>query len=135
MPELKSSLGRVFLTIDTDVQNQWIHVRWQGYLTASNIQEGAKAYTDALAKAGFSCVLNDTRDVRGPWGHSIDWVVNEWAPMAAAAGLKHFAMITTPASLAEGSASEFYAQLRAFEARVFDNLPDAQQWLRSTCPS
>jgi hypothetical protein len=30
-------------------------------------------------------------------------------------------MITTPASLADESASAFYAQLTAFRAKVFDN--------------
>lgn len=70
--ELKSSLDRVYLTITTDTANRWIFVDWQGYLTADNIKTGAQAYTAALAKAGFNCVLNDTRSVRGPWDHSID---------------------------------------------------------------
>jgi hypothetical protein len=133
MQELKSSLGRVFLTIETDQENHWIHVTWQGYLTAANIKDGAQAYTAALAKAGFSCVLNDTRLVNGPWDHSMDWVINEWAPNAAKAGLRHFAMITTPATLAEGSAAAFYTQLTAFEARVFDTTESARHWLRSVC--
>jgi hypothetical protein len=133
MQELKSSLGRIYLTIEADQENRWIHVIWQGHLTASNIQDGARAYTAALAQAGFSCVLNDTRLVSGPWDHSMDWVVNEWAPNAAKAGLRHFAMITTPETLAEGSAAAFYAQLTAFEARVFDTLESARQWLHSVC--
>jgi hypothetical protein len=131
--ELQSALGRVYLTIETDYQNRWLLVTWQGYLTASNIQEGARAYTAALARAGFACVLNDTRAVRGPWDHSLEWVITEWAPHAVRAGLRHFAMITTPQSLAEGSAAAFYARLRAFEARVFDNPTDAQHWLQRVC--
>ncbi len=127
--ELKSALGRVYLTIETDLENRWIFTDWQGYLTADNIKEGARAYTAALAKSGFSGVLNDTRSVRGPWDHSMDWVINEWAPNAARAGLRHFAMVTTPATLAEGSAANFYAQLTAFEGAVFDNLVDARAWL------
>ena len=127
--ELKSPTGRVYLTIDTDTTNRWILVDWIGYLTADSIRAGAQAYTDALAKSGFSCVLNDTRSVRGPWDHSMDWVINVWAPNAAAAGLKHFAMVSTPESLADGSAANFYAQLTAFQAEVFDNLSSARAWL------
>ena len=63
--ELKSALGKVYLTIETDPENRWIFTDWQGYLTAENIKTGAKAYTDALAASGFSCVLNDTRSMRG----------------------------------------------------------------------
>lgn len=131
--EYKSALGKVYLTIETDTENRWIFTDWQGYLTAENIKVGAKAYVDALAKAGFSCVLNDTRSVRGPWDHSMEWVLNEWAPTAARAGLRHFAMITTPETLADGSNATFYAQLTAFEAQLFDNMADARDWLRQQC--
>ena len=128
--ELKSSLGKVYLTIETDRKNRWIFTDWQGYLTAENIKIGAKAYTEALATSGFSCVLNDTRSVRGPWDHSMDWVINEWAPSAARAGLRHFAMISTPETLADGSAANFYGQLTAFQGQVFDNMAEARAWLR-----
>ena len=127
--ELKSTLGKVHLTIETDHESRWVFTDWQGYLTAENIRTGAQAYTAALAASGFSCVLNDTRSVRGPWDHSMDWVINEWAPNAAKAGLRHFAMITSPATLAEGSAANFYAQLKSFEGAVFDNLAEARVWL------
>ena len=130
MQELKNATGRVYLTIDTDAENRWVAVEWMGYLTAESIKAGAQAYTDALAASGFSCVLNDTRAVRGPWDHSMDWVINTWAPNAAAAGLRHFALISTPDSLADGSAANFYAQLTVFQAEVFDNPDDAQAWLR-----
>ncbi len=128
--ELKSSLGRPYITVEDDQVNRWIAVDWMGYLTADSIKAGAHAYTTALAESGFSCVLNDTRKVLGPWDHSMDWVINVWAPNAAAAGLRYFAMITTPDSLAEGSASTFYAQLEAFEAKVFSDEQTAMAWLR-----
>lgn len=130
MQELKSSTNRVYLTLETDHANRWVSVTWQGYLTKDSIQTGATAYTQALAESGYACVLNDTRLVRGPWDHSLEWVLHVWAPRAAAAGLRYFAMITTPDSFAEESASAFYTQLTAFEAKVFDNLDDAQAWLR-----
>jgi hypothetical protein len=131
MQELKTPLGRTYLTIETDTANRWVLVNWQGYLTAESIKQGAEAYTAALAASGFACVLNDTRDVRGPWDHSMDWVINEWAPNAAAAGLKYFALVSTPETLADGSAANFYAQLTAFNADVFNSREVAQQWLRS----
>ncbi|MDO7876188.1 STAS/SEC14 domain-containing protein [Hymenobacter sp. ASUV-10] len=129
MQELKTSLGRTYLTVDTDETNRWIAVDWQGYLTAESIKEGAKAYTAALAASGFACVLNDTRSVRGPWDHTMDWVINEWAPNAAKAGLQYFALVSTPETLADGSAANFYAQLTAFHAEVFSTTEEAQQWL------
>jgi len=129
--ELKSSLGRPYITIEDDLENRWIMVDWAGYLTADSIKAGAAAYTAALAASGLHCVLNDTRKVIGPWDHSMDWVINVWAPNAAAAGLRHFALISTPDSMADGSAANFYAQLTAFKARVFSNEEEARTWLRT----
>lgn len=128
--EHQSALGKAYLTTETDEKNRWIFTDWQGYLTAKNIKTGALAYTDALAKSGFSCVLNDTRSVRGPWDHSLDGVLNKRAPAAAKAGLRHFALISTPEILADGSAATFYAQLPAFHGHVFDNLAPPKEWLR-----
>ena len=128
--ELKNALGRVYLTVEVDPQNRWVATDWMGYLTNESIKTGARAYTDALAKSGYQCVLNDTRKVLGPWDHSMDWVINEWAPNAAAAGLRYFAMISTPESMADSSAATFYAQLKSFEARVFPNEVEAIAWLR-----
>ena len=129
MQELKNSFGRVFLTIEKSQRNKWIYVNWMGYLTAENIKAGALAYTEELAKSGFTCVLNDTRLILGSWDHSLDWVVNDWGPRAAHAGLKHFAMIVTPETFAESTASNFYSQLKAFEAKLFDEKSKAEEWL------
>lgn len=50
------------------------------YLTADSIKTDAAAYTAALAKSKFNRVLNDTRLVRGPRDHSMDWVINYGLP-------------------------------------------------------
>jgi hypothetical protein len=128
--ELKNAFGRVYLTIENDKLNRWIHVNWMGYLTADNIKTGAAAYTAALAEAGYSCVLNDTRLILGSWDHSLDWVLNEWGPNAANAGLKHFAMVTTPETFAESTASNFYENITAFTVQKFDDMQDAKTWLQ-----
>ena len=128
--ELKNPFGRVYLTIEVDDLNKWVHVNWMGYLTEENIKTGAKAYTEALADAGYKCVLNDTRLIVGGWDHSLDWVLNDWAPRAARAGLKHFAMIVTPETFGESTASTFYENLKAFQAKVFDDKTKAEDWLR-----
>jgi hypothetical protein len=129
--ELKNPFGRVYLTIDVDHRNKWVHVNWMGYLTEENVKTGAQAYTDALAQAGYNCVLNDTRLIVGGWDHSLSWVLNEWSPRAARAGLKYFAMITTPETFGGSTASNFYKNLKAFKAEVFDEKSNAEEWLRA----
>lgn len=128
--ELTNPLGRVFITIEEDKENRWIHVVWMGYLTAENIKAGATAYIEALSKEKFNCVLNDTRLVIGPWDHSMDWIIDVWSHAAAKAGLEHFAMIVSPETMAEASAANFTNHLTAFEAQLFEDLQSAQKWLR-----
>ena len=131
--ELKNIFGKVFITITVDTENRWVHTNWVGYLTQDNVKAGALAYTNAVKESGFSCVLNDTSEVVGSWDHSLDWVVNEWSSEAVAAGIKHFALVTSPASFAEATASNFSANNRAFEVKVFANATCAEAWLRQYC--
>ncbi|RIJ43180.1 STAS/SEC14 domain-containing protein [Pontibacter oryzae] len=128
--ELKNIFGKVFITITVDTENRWVHTNWVGYLTQDNIKAGAFAYTEVIRKTGFSCVLNDTTEVLGSWDHSLEWVVNEWAVQAAAAGIRHFAMITTPESFAESTATNFFANNKAFEVKMFEGRISAMAWLR-----
>src|SRR5688572_1491196 len=120
--ELTNSFGKVFITIEDDSRNRLINVNWSGYLTEDNIKTGAAAYIKALADAGYKAVLNDTRQIVGSWDHSLDWVLNEWAPQAARAGVRFFAMITTPESFADSTAATFYNKITSFQVKVFDNV-------------
>ncbi|ALJ01142.1 STAS/SEC14 domain-containing protein [Rufibacter tibetensis] len=128
--EYKNIFGKAFLNVTVDRVNRWVHTDWFGYLTEDNVRTGALAYTEAVRNSGFTCVLNDTSRVVGGWDHSLSWVVNEWSPQAAVAGVEHFALITTPESFAEVTANNFYSSITAFEVQIFDSLGKAQQWLQ-----
>lgn len=128
--ELKNAFGRVFLTIDVDTQNKWIHVCWMGYLTADNVKLGAETYIEVLQKSGLNCILSDSRLILGTWDHSMEWLLKEWAPKATNAGLQYIAMITAPESLGDSSASKFHKELNPFETQLFDSRPEAENWLK-----
>ncbi|QNF33738.1 STAS/SEC14 domain-containing protein [Adhaeribacter swui] len=128
--ELKNAFGRVFLTIEVDHKNKWVSVNWTGYLTEDNIKTGVLAYTQTMADAKLHCVLNDTSQILGGWDHSLEWVINEWAPRASRAGLKYFALVSTPESFADSTASTFKANLKSFRAKVFNDIIKAEDWLR-----
>ncbi len=133
--ELVNPFGRVYITVEEDFNNRLIYVNWMGYLTEENVKAGAKAYTEALAQAGFNCVLNDTRLIVGSWNHSMNWVLNEWAPAAAKAGLKRIAMLANPDTFGGSTAATFINELKVFEAKAFDAIEEAQQWLSSYYPA
>ncbi|AMM50946.1 hypothetical protein TH61_06775 [Rufibacter sp. DG15C] len=127
--ELVNAFGNVFLTITLDHENRWITAKWQGYSTEESIKTGLEAYTQALESADFHSMLIDTRAMVGSWHHSLGWMLEEWAPQAARAGLQYYAMVVEPESFAEASADSFYEQVRYFKAKVFEDLESAKNWL------
>ncbi|RSK33055.1 STAS/SEC14 domain-containing protein [Hymenobacter metallilatus] len=132
LQELINGFGKVYLTIEYDPANQWVYNNWIGYQTYTGIISGADACLPTLAENACAYLLNDNRQVLGPWDHAVEWIVTNWAPRAINAGLTHFAHIVSPESLAAQSAN---SMLLGFEGQLqmhmFDNLPEAQRWLRA----
>lgn len=129
--ELINGFGKVYLTIAYDPANHWVYNNWIGYQTYTGIISGADACLPPLREHQCAYLLNDNRQVIGPWDHAVEWIVTNWAPRAVEQGLTHFAQVVSPESLAAQSAR---SMLLGFEGRLlmhmFDNIEDAQAWLR-----
>src|SRR5690349_16794073 len=80
--ELRNAFGNVYLTIEVDLLNHWVHTNWVGHLTEEITKAGTETYTKTVKDSGFNCVLNDSRQVVGRWEHSVEWALHEWVPMA-----------------------------------------------------
>lgn len=128
--ELTNIFGNVFLTIEEDRKNRWVYNDWIGYLTMDNVKTGAITYLDTVRESGYSKVLNSNVNVLGSWEHSIEWVLNDWEPMAAKSGIKHFAMIVSENSMTEPSALHFAELIKDFEVKLFHDKAEAEHWLR-----
>jgi hypothetical protein len=128
--ELANIFGNVFLKVKLEKENKWVHNNWIGYLTQDNVKTGALAYIEVVKEAGYSCVLNDNSNVLGSWEHSIEWVRNEWEPLAAKAGIKYFAFIVSQNSMTEETVKAFENVIKAFEVRVFYAREEAEAWLK-----
>ena len=128
--KLKNAFGKVYLTIEVDIVNRWVHTNWFGHLTEESVKTGTEAYTQAVKESGFNCVLNDSRKVLGSWDHSIEWALREWVPQAVYAGIKYFALIAKPGSFSEESAATLTSRINVFDMRIFENKTDAVEWLR-----
>jgi hypothetical protein len=128
--ELTNIFGSVFLRVKADTERKWVHNDWIGYLTMENVKKGALEYLEVVKETGLECVLNDNSRVLGSWEHSIEWVKDEWEPLAAKAGIRHFAMIVSQNSLTENSAIAFEHMIKAFEVKVFYDKDKAEQWLK-----
>jgi hypothetical protein len=129
--ELLNGFGKVYLTIDYDATNTWVYNNWIGYQTYTGIITGAQACLPLLQENTCAYLLNDNRQVIGPWDHAVEWIVTVWADLAIKQGLTHFAHVVSPDSLAAQSATSMYIGLGGrLQMRMFGNIDQAQAWLR-----
>lgn len=130
--ELTNAFGKVYLTVTFDPANGWVYNNWVGYQTFSGIVAGANACLEPLRERACAYLLNDNREVVGPWDHAVAWIVTDWAPRALAQGLTHFANVVSPESLAALSAEAMHVGIgNQLQMRMFSDLDAAQAWLRA----
>ncbi|AMJ67188.1 hypothetical protein [Hymenobacter sp. PAMC 26628] len=104
---------------------------WVGYQTYVGIVAGADACLFPLRDNRCAYLLNDNREVVGPWNHAVAWIVTDWAPRAAAQGLTHFANVVSSESMAAQSAEAMFLGIGArLQMRMFGAIEEAQAWLR-----
>lgn len=112
-----------------DEPEGWLCATWQGYVDPLEAQEGAATYLHHAAQQPCSLLLNDNSQLRGPWFDSLDWLGEVWVPQAARLGLRYVAHIVQADRPTDTISSSFPLSL-PFELQIFQDLADAQQWLR-----
>lgn len=128
--EVHNAFGKIFLTITYDSHHRWVCNDWQGYQTLESVMQGANACLEVIQSSRSSALLNDNRQVFGPWGHATDWIAQDWTPRAIALGLTHFAHVVSPESLSRLSAEEMSTKIgNFFHMKIFDDYQEAQEWL------
>ena len=129
--ELTNGFGKVYLAIEHDAANGWVYNNWIGYQTYTGIIAGADACLHPLRENACAYLLNDNREVIGPWDHAVEWIVTDWAPRAIAQGLTHFANVVSSESMAAQSAEAMRLGIEGqLQMRMFGDITHAQAWLR-----
>jgi hypothetical protein len=131
--ELKNQLQKVFYTIEYNKEKNWLYSNWIGYISVEDVKTGANKAIEVIAATKCGNVLNDNRQVTGPWSKANDWIANDWMPRALKTGLRNFAMVTSPNLFGEMSAKELETRLDSigFVMRNFKDYNEAAAWLTS----
>lgn len=131
----------MLLNINTDPADQstciltydeaegWLCATWEGYVDPLEAQKGAAAYLEHAAYQASALLLNNNVQLQGPWFDSLDWLGEVWVPQAARLGLRYVAHVVQADRPADTVSARFPLAL-PFELQIFQNLPDAQHWLR-----
>jgi hypothetical protein len=107
----------------------WLSATWKGYVDPLEAREGALAYLRHATQHSCALLLNDNSQLQGPWLDSLDWLGDMWVPQAARMGLCYVAHIVQADRLTDTISASFPVAL-PFELQIFQDLADAQQWLR-----
>ncbi|NMM48993.1 hypothetical protein [Marinigracilibium pacificum] len=117
-PNLKMSY-----LVDKDI----IYLNWIGFQTEEQIISTGLKILNIFRGHDCKKVLNDNREVRGPWNTASKWTEEYWFPHMATAGLQKFAWIFPEGVFASLSAEE--AMPISPIIKKFDSFKDGLDWL------
>ena len=122
-------LKRKNIVVEYNDEVNYLYLNWTGFQTEQDIYESGEEIIKIFAGlSGCSKVLNDNRQVNGPWNKASEWTQNYWFPEMIKAGLQHFAWIFPDNVFAELSASK--AMPNTEMVHKFDTYQSAENWLK-----
>jgi len=129
---LRRGDGSVYLTVERNQQDNWIHAHWHGRQTLVSIMDGGLTYVEMLREQPCPKLLNDHRDLVGAFTEANDWIEQVWTPLMIGAGLRYFAQVLSPDIFSQLSIENLQFRIGdLLQIHMFDNLEEAQRWLRS----
>lgn len=129
---LRRGDGSVYLTVERNLHDDWIHAHWHGRQTLGTIMDGGLTYVDMLRAEPCARLLNDHRDLIGTFTEANDWIAQVWTPLIIGAGLRYFAQVVSPDVFSQLSIENLQQRIGdQLHMHMFDNLEVAQQWLRA----
>lgn len=105
-------------------------VVWEGWANTAEFHGLLDAEVQALNDHRGSRLLADCRLQRVLNPADQERANRDWIPRATEAGLKKFAIVLPVSELAASHIRERTGEARSFEVAYFDDLQQAQDWLR-----
>lgn len=128
---LRRGDGSVYLTIEYDQYENWIHARWYGRQTLGTVMDGGLTYLDLLRQTPCPKLLNDHRDLVGTFTDANDWIQQVWTPLIIKEGLRSIGQVVSPDIFGQLSIEDLKFRISdQLDIYLFDSLEDAQTWLR-----
>ncbi|RZK59792.1 MAG: hypothetical protein EOO59_07415 [Hymenobacter sp.] len=120
-------------TLSLEEPEQWLRATWRGFIDSEEAFRGANNYLQQLAHIRCPYLLNDNTNLRGPWFDSLDWLLRIWVPQATQMGLRYVAHVVQADSKHDTiTSAPRHPAACLFELQFFDEVAEAEEWLR-TC--
>lgn len=129
--EFKTPLGRTFLRMEYDQINNWIYCNWIGYISLESAKTGTNALLELIKETHCPYLLNDNKELLGPFEKANDWIENEVLPKAFANGLRYMAHVLAPNIAGALSGQDLHRRLDVkIDMQLFGDMEKAKAWLR-----
>jgi hypothetical protein len=131
--EFKKPNGDTFLIAERAEDNAYIHARWIGIQTLETVKEGGMFYVNMLKEKPCPRLLNNHKELIGPWDIANEWIAKEWTPMVMKLGLKYMSQVLAPGIYGKMSFHQLHQHIGdQFEIKMFDEEMPALDWLLQT---
>jgi hypothetical protein len=119
-------------TLSYEEEDGWLRATWVGFVDPAEAQRGAENYLTKAAAYPCPYLLNDNRNLIGPWFDSVEWLEQVWLPQALTLGLRYVAHVVQADTGADVLTLHFPRHLVGrLELQAFEQVAEAQEWLRS----
>ncbi|MFB9864771.1 hypothetical protein [Rufibacter immobilis] len=128
--ELKKPNGDVFLVAERAADNSYIHAQWVGIQSLDTVMEGGTFYIEMLKQQPCPRLLNDHKELIGPWDIANNWIVQFWTPKVMELGLQYMGQVLAPGIYGKMSFHQLHQRISdQFQIKMFEDVPTAMDWL------
>ncbi|WP_205504594.1 hypothetical protein [Rufibacter psychrotolerans] len=128
--ELKKPNGDVFLIAERAPDNAYIHAHWIGIQTLETVKQGGNLHIQMLEEQPCPRLLNDHKELIGPWTVANEWIVQHWTPRVMALGLEYMAQVLAPGVYGKMSFHQLHQFIGdKFQIKMFEEVDPALAWL------
>ncbi|MBC3542191.1 hypothetical protein ACFSC6_13395 [Rufibacter sediminis] len=128
--ELKKPNGDVFLIAERTHDNAYIHAHWIGIQTPDTVKQGGTYYIKMLEEQPCPRLLNDHKELIGPWDIANDWIVQFWTPRVMELGLQYMSQVLAPGIYGKMSFHQLHQHIGdKFQIKMFEEVTPALDWL------
>ncbi|QCK16343.1 hypothetical protein [Mangrovivirga cuniculi] len=124
----KVLLKRKNIIVEHNKELNYVYLRWVGYQKEADIKESGEEILKIFKTMDCKDILNDNREVKGPWNTAADWTVNDWFPRMIDAGMQKFAWVFPDNIFAELSATKAMPDNEL--VKKFNSYNEAEAWLQ-----
>jgi hypothetical protein len=114
-----------------DAEVPCLTVVWKRYPTSAQLRSLHEKLLDLIRKHGVSKILGDDTALPAIDPEDQAWIVRNWLPRAAAAGLKAAANKNPEAHFGRVAVENFREAQRFLSFRSFEDFEEARRWLRN----